>query len=69
MVIPPDVLLLFWIVLAILGFLVFHMNSKIVLSISVKIVLEFWWDGIESVDCFWKDGRFAMLTLLIHEYG
>jgi hypothetical protein len=36
MAMPPEVLLLFRIILAILGFLSFHMKLRIVLSISVK---------------------------------
>ena len=51
---PPEVLLLYRIVLAILGFLFFHINLIIVLSRSVKnfdgILTE---DCIESIDCFW----------------
>jgi hypothetical protein len=36
MVIPPEVLLLFWIAFAVLGFLFFHMKLRISLSRSVK---------------------------------
>jgi hypothetical protein len=35
-IIPPEVLLLFKIVLAVLGFLLFHMKLRITLSRSVK---------------------------------
>ena len=56
MVIPPKVLLLFRIVLAILSFfLFFHMKLNIAFSRSIKNLC---WDCIESVDCFWYDGHF-----------
>ena len=46
---PPEVPLLYKIVLAILGFLFFHIKLIIVLSRSVK---NFDGDYIESIDCF-----------------
>jgi len=42
-VIPPEVLLLLRIVFTFLGFLFFQMNLKISLSMSLRIMLEFWW--------------------------
>ena len=50
---PPEVPLLYKIVLAILGFLFFHINLIIVLSRSVKKFMGFDGDCIESIDCFW----------------
>ena len=47
---PPEVPLLYKIVLAILGFLFRHINLIIVLSRSVK---KFDGDCIESIDGFW----------------
>jgi hypothetical protein len=40
MVIPPEVLLLFRILLALLGFLFFHMSLRIALSRSIKIFVK-----------------------------
>ena len=48
--------LLYRIVLAILGFLIFHMKLIIVLSSSVKNCFEILrGDFTESIDCFWYD--------------
>ena len=49
---PPDVPLLYRVVLAILGFLFLHMKLQIFLSRSVlNVDVDEYW--IESVDCFW----------------
>ena len=64
MLIAPEVLLLFRIVLAILGFLfVFPYEVE---NLSVKVCEQLCWnfDGncIQSVDCFWKDGHFYYVS-------
>jgi hypothetical protein len=62
MVIPPEVLLLFKIVLVILGILFFHMKWKIALSsffnFYIKLCLNCDGTCIKSVDCFWSDDDF-----------
>jgi hypothetical protein len=54
MLIPPEVLLLSWIVLAILRcFLFLYVKFRIAITRSVKIVLEFFWGIVLSLDFFW----------------
>ena len=54
---PPEVLLLYKIVLAILGFLFCHINLIIVLSRSVKkfdgILMGIALIALIAIDCFW----------------
>ena len=49
---PPAVPLLYWIVLAILGFLFLHMKLIVVLSRSVKVCWDVDGDYVEFIDYF-----------------
>jgi hypothetical protein len=51
MVIPSEVLLLYRIILAVLGFLFFHMKLRVPFSKSIKNCVGIATDSI-SVDCF-----------------
>ena len=55
--IPPKVLLLFMIVLAILGFFT-HEVENCSFKVYKKLCWNFDSDCIESVDCFQQDGHF-----------
>jgi hypothetical protein len=68
MVRPPEVLLLFRIVLDILGCL-FPCEVE---NCPFKVYKELYWNfdkSFESVDWFWSDGYYTMLILLIQEHG
>ena len=51
--IPSEVLMIFRIIVAILGFLFFHMKLRITHLRSIRMYENFDGDFMESVDCFW----------------
>jgi hypothetical protein len=53
MVIQPEVLLLLRIVLAILGFLFFHVKLRFAFAVCEESCWKLNGDCVESVDCFW----------------
>ena len=70
MVIPPEDLLLLKIILAILGFLFFHMKLRIALSMSVKNYVGILMGiALNLQIAFGKMVIITMLILSIHEHG
>ena len=69
---PSSVILLFWIILTILDFLCFHMNLKIVISISVGnyvgILMGIMGIALNLYIAFDSMAIFTMLILLIYKY-
>ena len=59
---PPEVLLFYSIVWALLGF-VSYMKLSIILSWSVKLYWNFDGNGIKSVDCFYKTVSMGNLSI------